>query len=254
MCHDCAACPHHTGGAFVREVAQGARNLLDAFSCDMPLTVTDQVPERVVVTTGHQKGADDCEGGKGGLSRRDALVQAKDAGAKLAAEGIDDALGRRKPQPVAAAYRKVDPASGTLSHFVPTRRTRLYNYLRHIGEPVADSVETRVVGRLAIDAGKCTSCRMCAVFCPTGAIMKVDEPETFGIFHRPAACVQCRLCESLCPEGAISIESTIPIKQFMGRKGLLYEMERPEWKANQPDSLFTKIHEVIGPELEMSAF
>ena len=130
----------------------------------------------------------------------------------------------------------------------------MYNYLKHIGEPVVDEVQTRVVGKVTIDADRCTSCRMCAVFCPTGAIFKVDEPECFGIFHRPAACMQCRLCESLCHEGAITIEDRIPIKQFMGQKGILYEMPRPEWKPNEPDSMFNKVHNVLGEDLPMRAF
>ena len=83
-------------------------------------------------------------------------------------------------EPVPAAYRKVG-ADGTLSQFVPTRRVRLYNYLQHVGQPTADEVETRVIGAVSIDAQKCSSCRMCAVFCPTGAIKKLDEGGVFGI-------------------------------------------------------------------------
>ena len=78
------------------------------------------------------------------------------------------------------AHRKVG-ADGTLSQFVPTRRVRLYNYLQHVGQPTADEVETRVIGAVSIDAQKCSSCRMCAVFCPTGAIKKLDEGGVFGI-------------------------------------------------------------------------
>lgn len=107
-------------------------------------------------------------------------------------------------EPVAAAYRKVGK-DGTLSQLVPTRRVRLYNYLQHVGQPVADEVETRVIGVIVLDAKKCSSCRMCAVFCPTGAIKKLDEDGVFGIVLRPSACMQCRLCERICPEGAIEV-------------------------------------------------
>ena len=253
VCNDCEACEHAKGGEFVRQVLADSTRMLKAFDCDLPVTVTDEFPDRVWLQP-EEAGYVPVECDLPGTSRRQAFKDARAAGADLAREGIDSALGVEKPKPVPVAYRKVNPETGTLSHFVPTRRTRMYNYLKHIGEPVADEVTTRVVGKIHIDKDACTACRMCAVFCPTGAIFKVDEPELFGIFHRPAACMQCRLCESLCHSQAITVESTIPIKQFMGKEGVLYEMEKPKWEPNRPDSMFNKIHSVIGEDLQMHAF
>ena len=252
VCNNCEQCEHATGGAFVRKVAEDAQRMVAAFGRDMPISFVSEFPNAVILEPGEQGSAP--AKALASSSRRQALVDAKNAGAELARESLNEALGDTPSEPVPVAYRKVDPRTGTLSHFVPTRRTRMYNYLKHIGEPVVDEVQTRVVGKVSIDADRCTSCRMCAVFCPTGAIFKVDEPECFGIFHRPAACMQCRLCESLCHEGAITIEDRIPIKQFMGQKGILYEMPRPEWKPNEPDSMFNKVHNVLGEDLPMRAF
>ena len=253
VCGNCETCAHAKGGDFVRKVAPDAHRMIAAFGKEMPIYFTSEYPERVKLAPGEDM-SHISEKDLPGMSRREAFKEVKDAGVELAQSGVDSLLGEEKPEPVPVAYRKVNPHTGTLSHFVPTRRTRMYNYLRHIGEPVAKEVETRVVGKMHIDTEKCTSCRMCAVFCPTGAIMKVDEEGTFGIFHRPAACVQCRLCESLCRPQAITIESTMSIDEFMGKKGVLYEMPRPEWTPNKPDSMFNKIHHVLGDDLPMRAF
>ena len=253
VCNNCEVCEHAKGGSFVRKVIEDGTRMLRAFDCKLPVEITETFPKQVWLEPG-QAPYNPANRDAKGTSRREAFKSAGSAGASLAREGIDSALGVEKPKPVPVAYQKVDEKTGTLSHFVPTRRTRMYNYLKHIGNPVADEVKTRVVGKIHIDKNACTACRMCAVFCPTGAIFKVDEPGLFGIFHRPAACMQCRLCESLCNTGAITVESTIPIKQFMGKKGVLYEMEKPKWEPNKPDSMFNKIHSVIGEDLQMHAF
>lgn len=151
------------------------------------------------------------------------------------------------------AYRKVGK-DGTLSHFVPSRRVRLYNYLQHVGQPVADEVESRVIGAVSIDTEKCSSCRMCAVFCPTGAIKKLDEGDVFGIMHRPSACMQCRLCERICPEEAITVSAAVPIKQFMGKEAVCFAMEKPTWEPNRPSSMYDKLHMRLGKDLEMCMF
>lgn len=164
------------------------------------------------------------------------------------------ALTQSGSEPVArAAYRKVGE-NGTLSHFVPSRRVRVFNYLKHIGEPVAPSIRTRVIGTVELDTAACDSCRMCAVFCPTGALEKHDGEDFFGVLHRPAKCMQCRLCESICPHHALTVSDTVPTEQFMGKKAVAYKMEKPTWEPNTPTSMYSKVHEVIGKDLEMCSF
>ena len=54
--------------------------------------------------------------------------------------------------------------------------------------------------------------------------------------------------------GAITVSDTIPLAEFMGKQAVVFRMTPPVWKPNQPDSMYLKIHEVIGPELEMCMF
>ena len=248
VCGACEECPHAPGGTLMREVAASASNMLRAFGSTMPVTVTDAFPAHVHVPGGAGAAGD-------GVSRRDFLHAAKDTTKQAASAAVSQELAAHlgQQEPVPAAYRKVGQ-DGTLSHFVPSRRVRLYNYLQHVGQPVADEVDSRVIGAVSIDAEACSSCRMCAVFCPTAAIRKLDEDGAFGIVHRPSACMQCRLCERICPESAITVSSTVPIKQFMGKEAVCYAMEKPAWKPNKPSSMYDKLHATLGEDLEMCMF
>lgn len=275
VCGACEQCEHAPGGRLVREVAQSAQNLLDAFGSTMPITVEQEFPSQVMSDDAHDAGR--LSGRKGavsasshvpsaasssattGVSRRDFLRGAKTSAVQVAAEAAQESiaggLGGQQAPLTPAAFVKVGE-DGTLSHFVPSRRVRLFNYLRHVGDgqPVADEADSRVIGKVHIDTQVCDSCRMCAVFCPTGAIKKIDEDNLFGIVHRPSACVQCRLCESICPKQAISVETRVPIKQFIGKEAVCYAMKKPDWKPNKPTSMYDKVHSVIGSDLEMCMF
>lgn len=260
VCGNCESCEHATGGALVRRVAEGAQNMVSAFGSSMTIGITQGMPTSVLEGAKQPHKAASITSAAGGVSRRDFLSGAKDTGTKVAAEvatsEINERLGIEEIE-VPAAYRKVNK-NGTLSHYVPSRRTRLYNYLRHVngGVPVAKEVDSRVIGAVSINGDACKSCRMCAVFCPTGALEKVDEggDGVFGLVHRPAACMQCRLCESICPTQAITVSSTVPMEQFMGREAVVFPMERPEWKPNTPTSMYEKIHHVLGDKLPMTSF
>ncbi len=95
---------------------------------------------------------------------------------------------------------------GTLPHFLPDRREALLDNLAQLGQPVLPSVATRLWGCVVIDGRACSSCRMCAAFCPTGAIRKFDNDDgTLGVYHYPGECVKCGSCRDVCPENAIEL-------------------------------------------------
>lgn len=260
VCHGCESCSREPGGVQAFDVTESAENLMSAFGSRFPLEFTDEMPERLIDLPDEEEApkhkaaaAADAADDPG---RRAFLNGAKDTAVTLAGDAVGDALGlsgEPKPEPVKPRYRKVNE-KGTLSQFVPTRRTLLYNYLGRLGEPEADEVTNRVIGHIDIDTDACSSCRMCAVFCPTGALERAEDADFWGLVHRPAACVQCRSCECLCPQSAITVSDTVPLRQFMGREAVLYSMEKPTWEANKPDSMYNKIHQVIGPDLEMCMF
>lgn len=279
VCAHCEGCEHEPGGMQVMDVIESAEALMGAFGSKFSVEFTDEMPSRLTTTASALAARAERAAEKATVtatetapspnspspadespadpSRRAFLAGAKDASANLAVEAVADGLHLAEdapaPEPVSPRYRKVN-AQGTLSRFVPTRRTLLYNYLNRLGEPAADAVKNRVIGRVLIDTDACTSCRMCAVFCPTGALDRAEDGDFWGLVHRPAACVQCKSCESLCPKGAITVDDTVPMDQFMGREAVLFSMERPTWQANKPDSMYNKIHSVLGEDLEMCMF
>lgn len=266
VCRGCGSCNREPGGVQALDVMESAENLMGAFGNTFPLEFTDEMPARLIGPPEAEKAAPDTDratheaaaapGAAADPGRRAFLTSAKDTAVTLAGDAASDALGLSEepaPESVRPRYRKVN-AKGTLSQFVPTRRTMLYNYLSRLGEPAADEVTNRVIGHIDIDTDTCSSCRMCAVFCPTGALERAEDGDFWGLLHRPAACVQCRSCESLCPQGAITVSDTVPMRQFMGREAVLYSMGKPKWKANKPDSMYNKIHQVIGEDLEMCMF
>ncbi len=249
---DCASCPHAPGGALAGEVAASARSLLASYGNEMPIAFSTELPERArgwhdpAFAPGMDRRAFFKAAGE--TARGAAEERAAGRLADLAGGGTANAEERPRP-----AYRKVDRATGALPQFVPTRRVRTFNYLKHLGEPVQPEITSRIVGAVSIDGETCTSCRMCAVFCPVGAIRSEDE-RFFGVVHRPSLCVQCRLCEDVCPTGALTVSATVPAEEFAGRKAVAYRMKEPAWKPNRPDSMFNKIHALIGEDLEMCSF
>ena len=88
---------------------------------------------------------------------------------------------------------------GTLPHFIPDRRERLLDALAQLGSLRGGKLETRLWGAVVIDGTKCVSCRMCATFCPTGAIAKFDDADgTLGV-PTPGRLREVRQLGDVCP-------------------------------------------------------
>lgn len=129
--------------------------------------------------------------------------EARAAAAITAEHVVREKLGAEEPEEPKFAKVAED---GTLPHFLPERRGRLLLSLSNLGRPEDVMIDTRLFSHVIIDSEKCTSCQMCATFCPTEAIRKFGDAATaaetgrpFGIDHYTGRCVQCHCCENICP-------------------------------------------------------
>ena len=226
-CGACNACEHKPGRTVVEEVCESANTLLGLWDGTMYVELKEVGPAAEPTGLPAQETRADRTTTHGKIAQVDQQIQTACAG-KVAEhdtatrDGDRPNLSAEASDDKAAATDQVDRplkrlkvmADGTLPHFVPDRRERLLDALADLGEGPTDSqarARTRLWGHVVIDTDKCTSCRMCATFCPTGAIVKFDAPDgTFGIDHYAADCVKCLCCQTICRSQAIVVEDTVP--------------------------------------------
>ena len=226
-CGACNACEHKPGRTVVEEVCESANTLLGLWDGTMHVELKEVGPAAEPTGLPAQETRADRTATHGKIAQVDQQIQTACAG-KVAEhdtatrDGDRPNLSAEASDDKAAATDQVDRplkrlkvmADGTLPHFVPDRRERLLDALTDLGEGPMDSqamARTRLWGHVVIDTDKCTSCRMCATFCPTGAIVKFDAPDgTFGIDHYAADCVKCLCCQTICRSQAIVVEDTVP--------------------------------------------
>ncbi|MBB3171449.1 4Fe-4S dicluster domain-containing protein [Parvibacter caecicola] len=211
---NCSDCPHQRGGQECDAALASAARLLACFGRNVPLqklTLAQVEPQQAASA----------------LSRSDNPSESPVPLPKPAAEEL--------------SFQHVQ-SDGTLPHFVPQRRLRLFNSLKALGEPCQQTLNTKLWGQVSVDTDICRSCRMCAVFCPTAAISPYDKSDgSFGISHRSALCMQCRLCETICPERAISVSDEVSLEEFLTGKQFRFKMDPIGWNPSAPDSISTRM-------------
>lgn len=260
LCGQCDRCAQRHGRDTAELVAATARTLLDAWDSSTNVVVTDEVPEGVLadgVSVETARAALNAffveeraceplprhlECGIEEAESEDAFEAAEDTAACSPAVPTSLSSPEAEAADVTAGpgmrfywnsghTRKVAAHSmhvmrdGTLPHFVPDRRERLLDALAVLGEPQAPSISCRLAGAVVIDATRCDSCRMCATFCPTGAIRKFDDADgAMGVEHAPSDCVKCRSCQNVCRNDAITVVDEVPTRWLIGGETHRYAM------------------------------
>ena len=221
---DCAHCPRANGCASIDLVARTVDDLVRAWNIPAAYEIVE-APE----------GA--CAVDAAAYDRPVAAARSNAARAQ-AGEAPERAAA---PVPLARVTQ-----DGTLPHFVPERREKLLDELACFGDPVVDEIDCRLWGHATIDRDACASCRMCAVFCPTGALCKFDDDNgRIGVEHYVAECVHCKLCQDICPESAIASSSVVPALQLAHSEVERYPMDEPTWHTG-PDQILRRMQTKIG--------
>ncbi|MBS5450715.1 MAG: 4Fe-4S binding protein [Coriobacteriia bacterium] len=246
----CDACEHARGREVCDEVVASADALLRTWGRELPVSFAEELPADALLAE------DAC--GAGVFDPRRAGVMRRARAAEL---GVRAAMAEREPaadeasQAADASAEKPVPASavlkvgrdGTLPHHVPTRRGRLLEALAGIGEPAEEPVATRLWASVFIDTERCGSCRLCAVFCPTGALRKFDDRRTatFGVEHEPGKCVKCHCCEDVCPERAITIVDEVYPSDLSSGHTERFEMRPRDIEPGRPDAVVKRMRNLL---------
>ena len=268
LCGDCERCAQRHGRDTAELVAETARQVLGAWGNDLEVVVTDVPPASVLAGGADEAAAETARAAYFAQERScqpiresEEILARSSVGADFSppcassldelSQSADDAAteGRPASDPTWDASMKATahPAhslhvmkDGTLPHFIPDRRERLLDALAQLGEPASGKLETRLWGAVVIDGTKCVSCRMCATFCPTGAIAKFDDADgTLGVAHTPGDCVKCGSCGDVCPAGAITLLDAVPASWLTDGSRHCYVM------TPRPVSLTDNPHQIL---------
>ncbi len=268
LCGDCDHCAQRHGRDTAEFVAETARQVLGAWGNDLEVVVTDVPPASVLADGADEAAAETARTAYFAQERACAPIHKSEemlAGSSVGADfsppcapnldglsqsagdvatesGLKSAPTQNGPGKATAhlAHSLHVMKDGTLPHFIPDRRERLLDALAQLGEPEDGKLATRLWGAVVIDGTKCVSCRMCATFCPTGAIAKFDDADgTLGVTHTPGDCVKCGSCRDVCPADAITLLDAVPASWLTGGNRHRYVM------TPRPVSLTDNPHQIL---------
>lgn len=238
---ECTGCKLNPGSTMAQQVCATANSLLCAWGQNDIVTISTKLPGCT------RKRSDKTYDAK----RRGFLTEMFETSKSVARTTVDyaieDALGENDETPPEPVIQKVQD-DGTLPHFLPHRRGRLIKALASFGEPNDVLVETRLWGHVIIDSDLCTSCQMCAVFCPTEAIKKFEDKDgSFGIDHYPSRCVKCRCCTDICSANALTLSDEVFAQDLADGSYERYEM-KPRDVTLGPHQMMGSIKKLIDDE------
>jgi Pyruvate/2-oxoacid:ferredoxin oxidoreductase delta subunit len=222
----CESCPQAAGRAVAGAMAARSNQLLEAFGVAARIAFRSDFPRAAGSRSRSQ--ADEQ-----GVSRRDLFKTMARETARIGA------VSANTMQPDQAAQAETENVKGKLPSAVPDRRVQLLAALKRLGQPVdrggsrtARTEEDGLFARFSL-GDKCTACQMCAFFCPTGALVKVEDQGRVGLAFRSALCTNCGLCRDICYRDAVLLDHTVDLNGVLALAVdwlFVGELEEPPWK------------------------
>lgn len=197
----CTACPIGQVQSAIVRTATAANHLLQAFGRPPAIRTYHRHSEELLDTPIQRQVID---GDRPELSRRHFFGALGQLARRTAATAIAESL----PAPASGGPL---PVERRLPHRVPPGRERLFRRLKRLGTPAETPIPTATIpfAEVLIDGGACSACKLCARFCPTGALNFAADGERFALYFKPAICIDCGLCAVACPEDAVRFGAEI---------------------------------------------
>ena len=226
---NCATCKYRACVPGIEATVESANTLLATQGSDVRVRRASACPDEVLAPDAQKSFAASRRGlftWAGGTAKS----AAKTAAEKTVAKVLNDA-GQKK----ATLRDRLHMADGALPHFEAKRRMSVLDSMDALGESVVPTLETRLFGSVEIDAEKCSSCFMCTVFCPTGALVKSDEKPEDGtgsyLEFSAADCVQCNLCADACLKKCLTVSHTVSTEELFDFEPRLIRLPEPPKRA-----------------------
>lgn len=234
---NCATCKFRACNKGIDDTVESANGLVEAMGATPRVRRSSQFPACALV--------EDVDGLLGD-ARRDFFFHTKDRAKDAVAKSAEVLVFKsNNPQIASLRERMMVSAEGTLPQFDPERHPRALDALYELSQPdgpAEDEVFTRLFGSVSIDSSLCTSCNMCTVFCPTGALRKSDEvPDRDGeeeggigsyLEFSAADCVQCNLCADACLKKCLDVSPFVPTDDlFSFEPRLIWRPDPPKRKG-----------------------
>ena len=165
-------------------------------------------------------------------SRRGFFTQAKSTALDAAEKTVEVAFIKKDSAATPTLRDRLRLSdAGTLPQFNPVRRMHVLDAMDSLGASVVPEIDTRLFGSVQIDAEACSSCNMCAVFCPTGALAKSDlrpeEGEGSFLEFSASDCVQCNLCADACLKQCLVVSSLVSTDELFDFEPRLIYLPNP---------------------------
>ncbi|MEG0620168.1 MAG: 4Fe-4S binding protein [Raoultibacter sp.] len=218
----CATCKYRATNRGIDDTVACANTLLEAWGSPLLVQRASVFPEGVLVRE------DEAE--SFGVSRRGFFSHTRSAAKDTAKKTVVKALKADEAEPTLQERLRVLD-SGSLPQFSATRRMNILDALDRIGTPQVDEVFTRLWGSVEIDTELCTSCDMCTVFCPTGALRKSEIVPESGegtyLEFSLADCVQCNACADICLKKCLVVSPSIKTAELLDFEPRLIALPKP---------------------------
>ena len=215
QCEGCALAPClSTAEAQVKD----ANTILETWKATPRVNITSKLPAST--RKPRQAGYDAARRSFFSDIRSESKKVATDAGSVA----LDKALGHEEESLISKI--KVN-GSGTLPLIPNPRRARLLAALDALGEPEDEMIATDLWSQVVIDVDKCRACRICATFCPSGALFKFHTKSgKIGVKQMVRDCVNCHCCLDVCLSGALTLYPEVFARDIAEGSVERYEMEQ----------------------------